>query len=149
MSIPIKAHDRFFRSSMHNTVIARQFFNYHLPTKLIQQIDFSAMKLENSDYIDEELRESVSDLVFSCPYVNKNCGEAKIILFVEHQSSPDKFMAFRVFRYLFNMLNNHLKERNESDSKLGLPAVYALVFFIPDILSSTLRASRAVKNHSR
>ncbi len=135
MADPTNPHDRFFRSSMQNAVIAQQFFQHYLPKRLRNSLDFAAMELENSTYIDDSLQETISDLVFSCPYdddiTESNCDilEAKIILLVEHQSSPDRLMAFRVFHYLFNMLHSQLKQRSESQTKYKLPAVYALVFY--------------------
>ncbi len=81
----------------------------------------------------------ISDLVFTCRY-NKNGvhddksrsssdSEAKVVLLVEHQSTPDRFMAFRVYHYLFNMLYTILKKRPKDQASEPLPPVYALVFY--------------------
>ena len=115
---------------MQNASIARQFFEQHLPQSLFMAIDPDSIELEDCTYIDKTMQETFSDLVFSCKY-NKNTGgnEAKVTLLVEHQSTPDKFMAFRVYHYMFNMLYKELKKRKEQQSKAKLPAVYALVFY--------------------
>ena len=135
MANPTNPHDKFFKTSMQNAVIAQQFFQYYLPERLSHGLDFGALKIENSTYIDESLQETISDLVFSCPYndqVNDAKGDkrdVKISLLVEHQSTPDKLLAFRVFHYLFNMVHSLLKQRPKSAVIDKLPAVYALVFY--------------------
>lgn len=135
MANPINPHDKFCRSSMQNAVIAQQFFRYYLPQKLSNGLDFTAIKLENSTYIDDTLQETISDLVVSCSYESDTVkskhdhSDAKIVLLLEHQSSPDRLMVFRVFHYLFNMLHSLLKQRQKSQLKDKLPAAYLLVFY--------------------
>lgn len=51
--------------------------------------------------------------------------EAKKALLIEHQSKPDRYLAFRVYHYLFGMLFNTLK----SQPNRALPAAYVMVFY--------------------
>ncbi|PCJ99629.1 MAG: hypothetical protein COA42_24045, partial [Alteromonadaceae bacterium] len=48
-----------------------------------------------------------------------------IALLVEHQSTPDRMMPFRVLQYLVGFLNTRLKSSGDK----RLPAVYGLVFY--------------------
>lgn len=123
-------HDKFFRASMQNPPIAQAFFQQYLPTTLLDALDVNSFKLEDSSYIDAQLQETFSDLVFSCHY-NENVDkpQANLVLLVEHQSTADRLMAFRVFHYLFNMLYRIYKERPQNSKKDKLPPVYALVFY--------------------
>jgi predicted transposase/invertase (TIGR01784 family) len=128
MAMPTNPHDKFFRSSMLNAPVAQAFFQHYLPTTMLDNLELDSFHLENSTYIDEALRETLSDLVFTCRYSkNVDSVQAKVVLLVEHQSTPDQFMPFRVYHYLFNMLYNELKGRTNKQAKL--PAVYALVFY--------------------
>ncbi|MFT5162000.1 MAG: putative transposase/invertase (TIGR01784 family) [Alteromonadaceae bacterium] len=130
MADPINPHDKFFRSSMQHAAIAQAFFRHYLPTSLRDGLDFDSIKLENSTFISDDLQETISDLVFNCRYSGDETNrEAKVVLLVEHQSTPDQFMAFRVFHYLFNMLYSLLKQRTKAQTKDKLPAAYALVFY--------------------
>ncbi len=131
-----KRHDAYFRSSMQNPVIAQDFFQHHLPESVRDALNINTLKLENSSYIDDELQEAISDLVFTCNYNDESnsddeidSSEAKIVLLLEHQSTPQQFMAFRVYHYLFNLLNSVLKQRPKEQAKDLLAAVYALVFY--------------------
>ncbi|MFT4929234.1 MAG: putative transposase/invertase (TIGR01784 family) [Phenylobacterium sp.] len=128
MVAPVSRHDKFFRSSMQNIAIAQEFFQHYLPGNLRSGLDFDAIKLENSSYIDDKLGETISDMVYSCPY-NIGSGEAKVVLLLEHQSTPERLMPFRVYHYMFNMLYSLLKQRPKEQAKDKLPAIYALVFY--------------------
>ena len=119
-------HDKLFRGVMHNTENARGFLELYMDNKDLAPLDLSTLKLNNSNLIDKNLTESISDLVYSCEYQDKSLGSTKVIILVEHQSTPDKFMPFRVYHYLFNILAYELKNNKNLDL---LPAVHALVFY--------------------
>ncbi|NQZ10951.1 MAG: Rpn family recombination-promoting nuclease/putative transposase [Algicola sp.] len=114
---------------MQNASIAQQFFQQYLPHVLSSALSLDAFEYVDATYIDATLQETFSDLVYRCPYKNSVNGEAKVILLVEHQSTPDKLIAFRVYHYLFNMLYKELKARPKSKAKNKLPAVFAMVFY--------------------
>ena len=122
----INPHDKLFRSVMHDIPVARGFLTRYMSEDDKAQLDLSTLELKNSNFIDKNLSESISDLVYSCKYKNKDLGESRVIVLVEHQSKPHKLMPFRVYHYLFNILANELKD-NPNLNKL--PAVCALVFY--------------------
>ena len=112
---------------MRTDGMAEAFFQHYLPSDIKANLSLETLDLEDSSYIDEKLQETFSDLVFTCKYDEKvGKGHANIVLLVEHQSTPDKFMPFRVMHYAFNMLNK-LKQSTVNLEKL--PAVYAMVFY--------------------
>jgi predicted transposase/invertase (TIGR01784 family) len=130
MADPTNPHDKFFRASMQNAPVAQAFFEHYLPTLIRDALDLNSFKLENSTYIDENLQETISDLVFTCRYNEEiSEGEAKVSLLVEHQSTPDRLMPFRVYHYMFNMIYTLLKGREKEQRNDKLPVVYALVFY--------------------
>ncbi|KTD32715.1 hypothetical protein Lnau_2363 [Legionella nautarum] len=51
--------------------------------------------------------------------------EAYLYILLEHQSSPDELMPFRLLKYLCNIMDNHLK----SQKAKKLPLVYPLVIY--------------------
>jgi predicted transposase/invertase (TIGR01784 family) len=115
-------HDKFFRSAMAHKSVAIDFFNQHLPEKIRQALDVDSLVLTQQSYIDNDLNEIISDLVFSCQLADRS---AYMALLVEHQSSPDIMLSFRIHRYVLGLLHSHLKQH--PDQKL--PAVYTLVFY--------------------
>ena len=119
-------HDKLFRGVMHDEENARGFIELYMNEEDLAPLDLSTLKLKNSQLIDKHLSESISDLVYSCEYQDKSLGNARIIILVEHQSTPDKFMPFRVYHYLFNILAYELKNNNDGEL---LPAVHSMVFY--------------------
>lgn len=125
---PHKPHDLVFRNSLSDITFARDFIQLYMAENTKQHIDLSTLKLESSITIDKHLKESISDIVYSCFYKDKSLGSAKIIVLIEHQSTPDKFMPIRVYYYLFGLLLQELAQRNE-DRQALLPACHAIVFY--------------------
>ena len=115
-------HDRFFRASMNHPSVAIDFIQHNFPKKIIQALNISTLKPLKQSFINRDLQEYYSDIVFSCELAEK---PAYLTLLIEHQSTPDKMMAFRVHQYLFGLLGNH---RKQYPKKL-LPAVCSLVFY--------------------
>ncbi len=115
-------HNDFFLAMMKYQEFSIAFFKQHLPQKLMQALDTKSLKLLDTTYLDDSLKKSISDLVFSCKIKGKL---SYITLLVEHQSTADKLMPFRIFHYLFGFLNNHRKEH----PKQPLPPVYTLLFY--------------------
>ena len=115
-------HDKFFRASMSHQSVAIDFIQHHFPKKISQALNTNSLKLLQQSFIKQDLQEHFSDLVFSCELADK---PAYLTLLIEHQSSPDKMMAFRIHQYLFGLLSNY---RKQYPNKL-LPAVYPLVFY--------------------
>ena len=115
-------HDKFFRASMGHQSVAIDFIQHHFPKKISKALNTKSLKLLQQSFIKKDLQEHFSDLVFSCKLADK---PAYLTLLIEHQSSPDKMMAFRIHQYLFGLLSNYRKQHPD---KL-LPAVYALVFY--------------------
>ena len=115
-------HDKFFRASMNHPSVAIDFIQHNFPKKITQALNISTLKLLQQSFINKDLQEYCSDIVFSCELADK---PAYLTLLIEHQSAPDKMMAFRIHQYLFGLLGNH---RKQYPKKL-LPAAYSLVFY--------------------
>ncbi len=122
-------HDKAFRAMMEYQEFSSAFFKYHLPPKLANALEPASLRLLKETHLDKSLRKTVNDLIFSCKLRDK---PAYISLLVEHQSSADKFIAFRIYHYLFSVLNSHLKQYPGKP----LPPVYALLLKCPQGFSN-------------
>ncbi len=103
---------------------ARDFFDIHLPENIKKLCDFDTLKLTNSSFIDSQLRSRMSDVLYS---VETQQGDGYIYVLVEHQSSPDKMMAWRMIFYAFMAMNQHLQQGNKE-----LPLVVPVLFYHGD-----------------
>jgi predicted transposase/invertase (TIGR01784 family) len=93
----IANHDKFFRGSMERLEIAKDFFAAHLAPSVLKKIQLDTLMLESSTFIDEVHKELRSDILYSVTVDNKI---GYLYLVVEHQSKPDKLMAFRLLNYV-------------------------------------------------
>ncbi len=63
---------------------ARDFLAFHLPAPIHALCDMKTLKLESSSFIDDDLRESYSDVLWS---VKTEQGPGYIYCLIEHQST--------------------------------------------------------------
>ncbi len=70
-------------------------------TELVELINFSQLAQINRSFIPDNLREQESDLVFSVPlHGESETDELLIYILIEHQSTVDSTMGFRVLFYM-------------------------------------------------
>ena len=90
-------HDALFKTFMSHLETVRDLLGIHLAANLLAICDLQTLHLESGSFVDEELRSSYSDILWSL----QTCeGTGYVYALIEHQSSPDKLMAFRLMRYM-------------------------------------------------
>lgn len=114
-------HDKYFQSTMNNVMVARDFFAMHLPKEFCQAVDLNTLKLEKGSYIDNDLQELMSDILYSAKVDGDN---GYLYLLVEHQSKADRMMPFRLLEYTCRIM-----KRDVSSGKKYLPVVIPLVLY--------------------
>ncbi|MDD9973624.1 MAG: Rpn family recombination-promoting nuclease/putative transposase, partial [Candidatus Poribacteria bacterium] len=67
---------------------------------LVNALDFSRVQRVNTTFIADNLREQESDLVFLVPFQGVDQTEVMIYILLEHQSTPDPSMGFRLLFYM-------------------------------------------------
>ncbi|MEZ8264542.1 Rpn family recombination-promoting nuclease/putative transposase [Vibrio sp. 10N.237.312.C02] len=83
--------------------------------------DLTTLKLESGSFIEENLRPYYSDVLYS---LKTSQGEGYVYALIEHQSRPDKHMAFRLMRYAIAAMQQHIEAGHEH-----LPLVIPLQFY--------------------
>mgnify|MGYP001116364549 CR=1 FL=1 len=130
------AHDKTFRQALSHPNLAKQFFETHLPSVFRKKVDLSTLRLQKGSFIDAELAEHLTDLLYS---VEMSEREGYLYLVCEHQSTPDELMAFRLLQYSMKIMQQHMHKHKTKK----LPLVYPLVYyvgqkpatkFIPDLM---------------
>jgi len=115
-----QAHDKFFKMAMMEKQVAQEFFEKHLPIELLSIIDLTKLELQSGSYIDDHRQESIADILFKTMIGTQ---EAYLYLVVDHQSTPDVLMPFRVLKYICNIIAKHLNETETKKIPLILPLV--------------------------
>ncbi len=128
----IKHHDLFFKSSLQDIEIAKDFFKAHLPKKIQKMIDWETLHLENDSFIEEDFQTAFTDVLYQVK-LKKQYGKEQIFLYIlsEHQSTPDPLMAFRLWYYRCKIWDRFLKQidKKEQSDTLKLPLILNLVFY--------------------
>ncbi len=107
---------------MTHPKVAAEFFQKNLPEKIKNRMDFSSLKLKKESFIDDSLKLQIADMLFS---VNFNKKPGFLYLLVEHASTPNPLLPFRILKYIIAIMEDHLKRTNTRI----LPFVYPLVLY--------------------
>lgn len=109
-------HDGLFQFTFGDVEHAAPALRTMLPPTLAAQVDFSTLRRERGHFVDPELRERRSDLLFSAV-----AGGRRILFYLlfEHQSSVDKLLLLRLLEYMTRIWRAHL-ERHRKAAKLPL-----------------------------
>lgn len=99
-------HDALFKNFMTQPATACDLLEFHLPPELRQLCDLSTLRLESGSFIENNLRACYSDVLYS---LKTTVGDGYVYALIEHQSSPDKHMAFRLMRYAIAAMQSHLE----------------------------------------
>ncbi|HAU4329218.1 Rpn family recombination-promoting nuclease/putative transposase [Citrobacter freundii] len=98
-------HDALFKTFLKYPETARDFIEIHLPSRLRTLCDLTTLELKPASFIEENLRAYYSDVLWS---MKTSEGDGYIYVVIEHQSSPDIHMAFRLMRYAIAAMQSHL-----------------------------------------
>ena len=114
-------HDAVFKTFLSCADTARDFISLHLPTQLLQLCKLETLRLESGSFIEDCLRPYYSDVIYS---LQTTTGRGYIHVLIEHQSTPDKHMAFRLLRYAVAAMQRHLEAGHKT-----LPLVVPILFY--------------------
>lgn len=114
-------HDAMFRQFLTQPDVARDFMEIHLPAELREICDLSTLTLESGSFVEDDLRQYFSDVLYS---LKTRAGDGYIHVLIEHQSTPDKHMAFRLMRYAVAAMQRHLEAGHKT-----LPLVIPVLFY--------------------
>lgn len=125
MSQIVSPHDSLFKSAMADIRVAREFFETYLPEDIRRVIDLNHLELSPNSYLDEHLKNSASDVLYKTTIHQKPA----YLFLLEHQSSPDKLMPFRLLKYMVRIWDDHLKQTNAKKNNKPLPLIIPTVFY--------------------
>ena len=115
-------HDKFFKETFSNVEVARDFIKNYLPENILKIIDLETLELQKDSFINEELQEVFSDMLFQVA-INKQ--EGYVYFLFEHKSYPSKGVAFQLLNYMVRIWEQKIKK--ELDQKI--PVVIPLVVY--------------------
>ncbi|MFZ1751795.1 MAG: Rpn family recombination-promoting nuclease/putative transposase [Saprospiraceae bacterium] len=115
-------HDKIVRESFSDPSRAIAFFEKFLPETLLLHLELSTLQVLQESYMNEELQEHFSDLVFEVGLSDHDGLKADIVLLFEHKSSPGRHVLIQVGHYMFAHWYKCLSEKQAI--KVIIPVIY-------------------------
>lgn len=100
-------HDRLFRYVFSDPEQAAGEIQVLLPEEVSRLVDWRTLRPLSGTFVDEVLDERRSDILFR---VDLGGREALLYLLLEHQSTSDSLMPFRLLRYMVRIWDGYLAE---------------------------------------
>ncbi|MGD1136406.1 Rpn family recombination-promoting nuclease/putative transposase, partial [Escherichia coli] len=133
-------HDAAFRSFLANPDVARDFLELHLPAEYRQLCDLSTLKLEPATFVEPDLHQYASDILWS---VKTTGGEdGYVYTLIEHQSTENLYMPFRMLRYSVAAMQRHLEQHKT------LPLVIPVLFYHGECVFRSIRSRIGIEVRS-
>ena len=116
-------HDRLVKHILSDLDEARAFLAGALAPGVVAALDLGTLAAVSSDLVDQLLDERHGDLLFTVE--RRGGGRMVLHVLVEHQSTRDVRMAYRLLRYVLRIWEHH---RGEAPTG-PLPPVLAVVLY--------------------
>lgn len=123
MSIINKPHDKFFKETLGDIETTKNFLRNYLPAEILDIIDIDSISAEKDSFIDEELKELFSDLLFKT-FINGK--EGYIYFLFEHKSYLSERTPLQLLKYMIAIWEQVIHSRNRNGR---LPIIIPLVVY--------------------
>jgi predicted transposase YdaD len=118
----VNIHDAFFKQVLSDPKLADSFLREHLPADVVGLLASEPPEPVPGSFVDEELRQHHSDLLFRVRL--KTGSDAFAYMLLEHKSSPHPGARLQLLRYVVRILSQWYEQNQR---KLPLPAVLPLL----------------------
>ncbi len=127
-SDPSNPHDALIRKLLSNPDDAGAEIRLISPKDIADRLDWDALERMDGAFVSADLRAQYSDLLFRTR-IKRGRQRAFVYLLLEHQSTPDPLMAFRILEYQIAIIRKHLRDFGKRGRKKvdRIPAVLSLV----------------------
>ena len=114
-------HDKFFKDLFSRQDAARDFLQHYLPSEISSLLDLSDLEIGKDSFIDPELQEHFSDLLYK---VSLHSGQQSYIyILFEHKSYPDPQIAFQLLKYMVRIW-----EQSRRQNEILLPVLPLVIY---------------------
>ncbi|MCX8567358.1 MAG: conserved hypothetical protein (putative transposase or invertase) [Glomeribacter sp. 1016415] len=114
-------HVALFKLFLMDVEFAREFLQIHLSNSLQQEFDFNTLSLAPGAFVEDNLSQHYSDIVYSIQVIN---GQGLAYILLEHESTVGQLTPFKLWRYQNAIMKQHLNQGHAL-----LPVVVPLIFY--------------------
>lgn len=122
MDIIKNPHDSLFKRTLGDKEVAVDFLENYLPNSILKEIDLTDIKVAKDSFIDKELEESFSDILYNVSIDGK---EGFVYLLFEHKSYFDKMTPVQMLGYILDIWK--LYDKQNKNEKLP-PIIPILIY---------------------
>lgn len=109
-------HDLLVRNILFEEDLAADFLRNYLNPDWVALLDLEQIKCEPPSAVDKNLVETLADLRYST-FFKGSRRQLRVFVFLEHQSTPDRFISLRLLEYVCRAYRQHL---SSTDTKKGM-----------------------------
>src|SRR6266581_5401293 len=118
-------HDLMVRAVLSDVTEAISFLQAHVSEEVSQGLNWSTLRLVEGSFVDEDLRGSEAALLYEFARVSDQ-ETVWVYVLLEHQSTPDRWMRFRLLKYCCRIWEMSFREHPDQRE---LRAIVPLVFY--------------------
>jgi predicted transposase/invertase (TIGR01784 family) len=118
-----KPHDKFFRELFGQPELAADFLQHYLPPEVVARLDLSRLELAHDSFVDADLQEHLSDLLYRVGLAGSPRSALLYFLF-EHKSFSDEWVALQLLRYKVRRW-----EQAQNEGAETLPPIIPIVVY--------------------
>ncbi|EMF80935.1 hypothetical protein LEP1GSC188_3105 [Leptospira weilii serovar Topaz str. LT2116] len=113
-------HDRLIRETFQDKKEAATFFKNTLPPEVVELLDLENLELSESSFVNEELKQEQTDLLFQIPL--KSGNQTNVYLLFEHKSYLENSIYIQLLGYLTEIYRN--QQRSGEKLSVVIPFVF-------------------------
>ena len=136
-------YDRGYKKLFSNKTLFRQLVESFVPYDWVKSLDFDQCELVDKSFLSKEYEKRESDIIYK---IQLKGTTAYIVILVEFQSSPDKFMAIRVAHYIYSFYMRLIESKQKPEK---LPPIFPIVLYNGmDKWTSSTQVSELIENNN-
>ncbi len=118
-----QTHDKMAKMLFSDRENAMDYLKTTLPENIQKKLEWDSLQLENKSYINENLKETFSDIVYSCNYDVAGLPPVKISFLFEHKSQYVPYVHLQMILYMGNIWQEYLAQNKKP------PVVIPMIFY--------------------
>ncbi|AEX84509.1 hypothetical protein Marpi_0050 [Marinitoga piezophila KA3] len=121
-------YDQLFKEIFSDKEMVLEFINMFIPKLKSYGISAEDITIEHTKFTDIKYGDKESDLLFKVKYFE---NEVYLYLLIEHQSTVDYLMQFRILEYMVRIWKNYINEHKKESRTKGfkLIPIMPIVFY--------------------
>ncbi len=102
--------DPLYKKFFDDVSVVKDFLQIYMPQMVRETCNFNTLTISSGTFVEKDLHDQCSDRLYS---MNTSEGAGYVYFLIEHQSSRDEMIMFRLLRYSLVAMHRHIKQGND------------------------------------